>query len=107
MDSSRITVVNKHHGAQGIYVGRGSALGNPYSSNSALSHTITAESREHSVAMYEKWLRNMIKMKDPAVTGMLNSIWSKAKQENVNLVCFCAPKLCHADIIKKIIEEKL
>jgi len=30
-----------------------------------------------------------------------------AKTGDVNLVCFCKPKACHGDIIKKLIEEKL
>lgn len=45
--------------------------------------------------------------KDKKICDELNKIWKLAKNENVNLVCFCKPKDCHGDIIKKLIESKL
>jgi tryptophan synthase alpha subunit len=34
----------------------------------------------------------------------LQRIKNLAEKQDVNLVCFCAPKSCHGDIIKEIIE---
>lgn len=42
---------------------------------------------------------------------MLNRIYKhalpKGRPEETLLMCFCAPKSCHADVIKKLVSEKL
>ena len=44
-----ITIVNKHHDRNGIYVGRPTVLGNPY--------TLEAYTRTDAIARYRIWLR--------------------------------------------------
>lgn len=62
---------------------------------------------EESVAEYECWLEQKIASKDKAVCDTLNEIWKAAKQGEVELECFCAPLLCHGDVVKQVVEEKL
>jgi hypothetical protein len=44
-----ITIVNKYHGSSGVYVGRPTVLGNPY--------TLEAYTRTDAIARYRIWLR--------------------------------------------------
>lgn len=108
-----IKVVNKYKHkptSDDLYIGRGSILGNPFTS---IKHKQTkaqyiCESRGESVERYENYLREKITTKDTDICTKLNNIFIRVKRgEKVNLVCFCKPKICHGDIIKKIIEEKL
>lgn len=106
-----IYVVNKYKHLStnnDIYVGRGSPLGNPYThirNNTKAEYVVS--SRNVAIAIYENWLSQKIKDKDPDVCNMLNKIYSMAKRGDVNLVCYCFPKNCHANIIKRIVESKL
>jgi CRISPR/Cas system-associated protein Csm6 len=107
-----INVVNKHKHSStenDIYIGRGSTLGNPYTSikNRKTKANFICNSREESINSFEKYIEKKISEKDKKVCEELNRIWRMAKEEDVNLVCFCKPKSCHGDVIKKIIEEKL
>ena len=108
-----ITVVNKHHHQateDDVYVGRGSALGNPYTGTKPLASTkamFQAGSREESIELYESWIREKIRTKDKAVCKALNEIYLRSVRGSVNLVCFCKPKACHADVIRAIVMEKL
>lgn len=92
-----------------IYIGRGSPLGNPYTSiqdrKTKAEHVCS--SREESVANFRNYLLERIEMKDKTITTALNKIWKLAKNGDVYLVCFCKPKSCHGDVIKEIIEKKL
>jgi len=99
------TVVNKHHGhlADGnrkIYIGRGSPLGNPYPINAQTT-------RKKSVDQYKISLNQKIKNQDPQVIEALNNITNKAETGDVDLICFCAPRLCHGEIIKAVVENTM
>lgn len=85
------------------YIGRamprrpGSPLGNPYKLRLACE-------REAMVAKYETWLRARLE----ADTPQRREIERLADySENLVLLCWCAPELCHGDVVKKIIEERL
>ena len=98
-----ITVVNmKTHEPTGhdIYIGRGSPLGNP----KPISHLTT---REEALVYYEDHLARKLKEKDKPIRDELNRIHKAAKAGDVNLVCYCKPRDCHGDIIKRLIEGKL
>lgn len=83
-------VVNRHHfkspPAGAIYVGRGTPLGNPY--------TLDGRTREEALDLYRQWLWKKICAYDHDVLQMLDRI-----KESTPLVCSCAPKSCHADIV--------
>ena len=94
-----IQVVNKHHKAQGTYIGRGSPLGNPFK--------VGPLSRHQAIVMYEDWLKKRIQEQDTAVCRALNAIGHAAMDGPVKLLCFCAPKPCHGDVIKRVVLEAL
>lgn len=87
-----------------IYIGRGSALGNPY--------RLSDYSREESIKMYDTELSlclatkaDTLNMQFQVIKALLNAIWWMERWEGTcNLVCYCAPLKCHGDIIKKIVE---
>jgi hypothetical protein len=106
-----IFVVNKHKHfptANDIYIGRGSPLGNPYTHiKEGTKAEFIVSDRDEAIKNYETYINDKILNKDPNICNILNKIWLMAKNDDVNLSCFCKPKSCHGDIIKKIIEGKL
>lgn len=107
-----IYVKNKHKSKpdkNDIYIGRGSVLGNPFT-HLELEDTLAqykCSNREEAISSYEKYIKNKIEKRDLKICDELNRIYIAAKKGDVNLVCYCKPKSCHGDIIKRIIEEKL
>lgn len=68
-----------------IYVGRGTPLGNPYKRE---------QHGDDAIELYRRHLAERIKAGDPAVLRQLDSI-----TEDTSIVCSCAPKPCHADVV--------
>lgn len=102
MKKLNIIVGNKYKGATGIYIGRGSPLGNPFPIDETKGNT-----RDKVIDQYEVWLREQIKsgLNIPLI-NQLNLIANEAIHTgSCTLVCFCAPKRCHGEVIRKIIEE--
>ena len=94
-----IAVVNKHHKADGEYIGRGSPLGNPYPIDVKIGAT-----REVVIDRYRIWLGNKIKDCDKTVCDELNRLVDIAHQTGeLKLQCFCAPHACHGDVIREVI----
>jgi hypothetical protein len=55
------------------------------------------------IRLYRRWLWDRINEKGD-VYAELKRLAGLAKQEDLTLVCWCAPKLCHGDIVKSSIE---
>ena len=91
-----ITVGNKQRGARGIYVGRPSPLGNPF----PLHHEAT---RAQVIRDYEDWLAEQLLDPRSPASIELHRLAALARTQDLFLVCWCAPKACHADIIKRTI----
>ena len=92
-----ITVGDKKHSARGIYVGRPSPLGNPF--------PLRCEVERASVIRdYEDWLAEQLLDPSSAASIEMHRLAALARKQDLCLVCFCAPKACHADIIKRTIE---
>ena len=107
-----IEVVNKKTHVptnRDFYVGRGSALGNPYTSipGGQTKAEFTCSTREESISKFHQYLLEKIKSRDKEICDELNKIWQSAKNGDINLVCYCVPETCHATIIKKVIESKM
>jgi hypothetical protein len=92
-----ITVGNKKHGARGIYVGRPSPLGNPF----AMQGKAT---RAQVIRDYEDWLAEQLLDPCSPASIEIHRLAALARKQDLCLVCWCAPKACHADIIKRTIE---
>ena len=107
-----IHVVNKHTHkptSNDFYVGRGSSLGNPYTSIQVreTKAQYICQSKEESLTRFYEYIQIKIAEKDKIICDELNKIWKLARVGDVNLVCYCVPRSCHATIIKKIVDEKL
>ena len=100
-----ISVVNKHHGHTGEYIGRGSPLGNKWTHlDSKYPDVIKVATREEAVAEYRKWLNQEIEKCTPAVCDELNRLVDIAHQTGkLVLQCFCKPHACHGDVIREVI----
>lgn len=90
-------------GATVVYIGRampgrpGSVLGNPFK-------LTKGESREACFEKYRKWVREQ----DP-----LGPVWNEihrlariAQHSDLVLLCWCAPELCHGDVVRELIEDE-
>ena len=103
-----ITVCNRHQmpkvkfGTKVVYVGRGTPLGN--------EHRIKkGQGRNAVIKMYRKDLwrspQNLFHgVKNPMSIEFKSLVETVRQGTDLYLVCSCAPKSCHADVIKKAIE---
>ena len=95
-----IKVVNKRIEPNHIYCGRGSALGNPFPMNSEKDRDMVCDK-------YEEYFNQKVRVeRDARMIAQLKEILRQAKIGDVNLGCFCAPKRCHCDTIKRFIENQ-
>lgn len=67
-----------------VYVGRPSKWGNPFRIG---EHG----TREQVIAEYERWIQTQ-----PQLLAALHELRGK------NLVCWCAPQACHADVLLRM-----
>jgi hypothetical protein len=94
-----------------VYVGRNktSILGNPYTHNSTktLAEFIVS-TRDEAVEMFEQYARKRIKEEqdlyphDTSKQIFINAI--KALKDK-DLICWCAPLRCHAEVLIVLCEE--
>ena len=82
------------------YIGRPSPLGNPFPLPKGVAKGST-------LPKYREWLMKKIEMKDKQVIDELNRLYLIAKKGDLNLGCWCAPQVCHGDVIKELLESKL
>lgn len=86
-----IMVGNKKQGARGIYVGRPSPL-------------LSEAERAVVIHNYEDWLAEQLLDTSSAASIEMSRLAALARKHDICLVCWCAPKACHADIIKRTVE---
>jgi len=93
-----INVLNKHtKGVSGSYVGRGTPLGNPFRAKNETD-------RERVIVLYRQWLWDRMREKGSPAAKMLDGLTKTyIRTGKLNLVCWCAPKKCHAEIIRAAI----
>ncbi|WP_199842664.1 MULTISPECIES: DUF4326 domain-containing protein [Streptomyces] len=84
-----IRVVNKRTSDYDVYIGRGSVWGNPF----RLAPGHTEADRARVIAQYETHL-----LASPELLRRLPELRGK------RIACFCAPKPCHGDVLKKYAE---
>jgi hypothetical protein len=92
-----------------FYVGRGSALGNPYTSiqDRQTQAEFVVDSRKESIQCFKDYLLKKIEEKDDKICVTMNEIYTSALKGDVYLACYCKPKSCHGDVIKEIVESKI
>jgi uncharacterized protein YeaO (DUF488 family) len=107
-----IYVINRHSPesetrGMGVYVGRGTPLGNPYHTNGFGIPENMVSSRKEAIEKYKEYLYYKISECDKDICSELNRLYKIALNGDLTLVCSCKPLICHADIIKEILEEAM
>ena len=102
---NKIHVVNKRDHAptdKDFYVGRGSVFGNPYTSKplDKSKAIYQVKSRNQAIRKYSLHLNTQTTLKNEKFVDGLNKMLEALKQNDIYLVCYCAPKTCHGDVIK-------
>lgn len=80
-----------------VYIGRGSAWGNPYSHKDGTKADVQVASVGDAIQMYRRWLWWQIKQ-GIVTTQMLVELDGK------RLACYCAPNPCHGNVIKRAVQ---
>ena len=78
-----------------IYVGRPSRWGNPYRIGQKVNGLPI--NREEAIGFYESWISNQV------AAGLLGMEELRGK----DLVCWCAPLPCHADILLELANREV
>jgi len=87
----------KEQPANAVYVGRPSKWGNPFSHLSGTQAKYKVESRSEAVEQYRRWL-----MYSNEAEELRQSIYELSGKD---LVCWCAPQECHADVLLELANE--
>ena len=104
-----ITVANIRDGAHDIakpgveYVGRPTALGNPFH----LQNRASDAKRAEVIANYRGWLGGMLAQPGSDQSRMFARLRAAAMEGDLVLVCWCSPKPCHADVIAEMLRASL
>lgn len=77
-----------------VYIGRPSKWGNPYSHKEGTQARFKVATREEAINKYREYILNK-----PELLEDLCELKGKT------LGCWCAPKLCHGDILVELVEE--
>ena len=87
----------------GVYVGRPTPLGNPFKVPRGYDH---ANDPDGVLEKYRIWLRGRMSDPDSWQAKIMSGL---VKASNLSgdlvLICWCAPKRCHADVIREEIES--
>lgn len=85
-----------------VRVDRASVLGNPFKMVSEDQRNVVCE-------QYEQYFNDIVRTKSNVeFMNELRRLYKLAKQHGkLRLFCWCAPKRCHAETIKKFLEQYL
>jgi hypothetical protein len=97
----RIFVRNRSkYDGPGEYIGRPAPLSNRYKIGPGTT-------RCDAVDMYTSWLERSIVEGDRRVLDELERLLAICEETGeLNLVCWCQPKLCHGDVVKIVLLNK-
>lgn len=85
-----------------FYIGRPSVLSNPYSHNKNSKYAkYFVNTRKEAINEYELYFNDKIKTNTKFSIEIDKMLEIYNKYGKLNLVCFCYPKSCHGDILKK------
>ena len=79
---------------------RGSAVGNPFPMKNESMRDIVCDN-------YENWFKDQIVAQDPHFDMQMQMMVNAAREGDIKLMCWCAPKRCHCETIKEYIENEL
>ena len=101
--------VETHKGNNNFYIGRGSALGNPYThiTDKKTKAIYQAKDRDDAIEKYSHYF-DIMYGSNIAFTKAVDEIYEVYKSgEDVYLECYCSPLRCHGDVIKEKLEKRL
>jgi hypothetical protein len=102
---NNIHIVNKKDHAptdKDFYIGRGSVFGNPFTSK-PLGKTkaeFQVANKEEAIGKYSAYLNTRMRLNEKGVVDGLNEMLEVLKGGDISLICYCAPKPCHGEVIK-------
>ena len=90
---------HKKDGSIAVKIDRSSVLGNPF--------YMTEESKRNLVCdQYQEYFNKKITSgTDSKFIDELNRIYDISKSNDITLLCWCSPKRCHGETIKRYIES--
>lgn len=103
-----IQVKNKRtYNGPGVYIGRGSPLGNPYTHKKGLTKAeFVVESRDDAIEQYEIWLVEQLSDEKSEAYKEFNELLELYKKTGeLVLICYCVPANCHGFVISRMIQE--
>ena len=107
-ESTMITVAHVKSkapaGSISVHVGRPRILGNPFPMSRAATAVREDEIRKEVIAKYRVWLWARIKEQGEEYKELVRIKDLHKSGKHVRLTCFCHPKACHADVIKRAVE---
>lgn len=77
-----------------VYIGRPSKFGNPFSHRDDTLAEHKVATRAEAIRQYEAYL-----LSSPELLSQLHELKGKT------LTCWCKPKACHGDILKKYVDR--
>jgi hypothetical protein len=96
----QIRVARKGQGFRGVYVGRPTPLGNPF-------RLEREDQRDEVVRRYATWLEAELRQGNREVARALEELYRRLKgQGTLTLICFCAPRRCHAEVIAEHLKKR-
>ena len=91
-----------------FYIGRGSAMGNPYSFQKSNHSQVRFEvkDRDEAVDKFGPYLEQELRRGNPEICEFFKKLQVRHfRKEDIYLRCFCKPLRCHGDIIKELLEN--
>lgn len=90
----------KTYTGEGFYIGRPSPLGNPFKISQD-------QTRKECILRYENWILEEIHKNNLEILNALDELFnSLIDNQELYLICWCSPKLCHGNVIKDILLNK-
>jgi hypothetical protein len=100
-------------GADSVYVGRPSALGNPYAIGGHVAGKSAGLTREETIDLYERWLVRQLASDTPQRRAFDVLGRALAEGRDLVLVCHCRSEphgetgpACHADVLRRLLAER-
>lgn len=101
-----IRVVNKHwdRGMNGVYIGRPSFFGNPFSHLDGTIAKYKVKTRQEAIEKYKVWFDEQM-LTSEVFNKEFEKLYQQWKRDGVLfLVCWCKPQACHGDYILEKLE---
>ena len=84
-------------------MGRGTIFGNKAATKPYPGVEKVVNTTEEAIEWYHHWLREQFRAKGKVYQGLMKLAKEFLEGKKLNLICSCAPKPCHCDVIKSAI----